>query len=266
MRLTVLALLAAFLVPVTNVHAALHAKSVTYRAGNTTLKGYLVYDDHFKGPRPGILVVHEWWGQTDYARHRARELAGLGYTALAVDMYGNGKTADNPKTAGEYSNAVKKDPAAEKARFLAAYKLLERQKTVSPNQIAAIGYCFGGGVALDMARQGVPLKGVVSFHGTLGGLQPAIKGKVTAKILVLTGGADPFNPPKRVAKFESDMKQAGADFRVITYPGAEHAYTNPEATALGKKFNLPIAYNAKAAKESWAEMKTFLSGLFRPAS
>lgn len=266
MRTTALALLAALLVPAATVHAALHSETVSYKAGNTTMKGYLVYDDQFKGRRPGLLVVHEWWGQNEYARHRARMLAKLGYTALAVDMYGNDKVAHDPKTAGAYSGEVKKDPAAEKARFLAAYKLLKRQQTVDRKRIGAVGYCFGGGVALDMARQGVPLKGVVSFHGTLGGLQPALKGKVTSKILVLTGAADPFNPPERVAGFEKDMKQAGADFRVISYPGAKHAFTNPEATALGEKFKIPIAYNAAADRESWAEMKKFLSGLFGPSS
>jgi dienelactone hydrolase len=266
MRSMLLLVLAAFLLPVANVHAALRAKTVTYHAGDTTLKGYLVHDDRFKGRRPGILVVHEWWGLNDYARHRARMLAELGYTALAVDMYGNDKTAHDPKTAGAYSSAVKSDPAAEKARFLAAYRLLKRQRSVDPRRIGVVGYCFGGGVALDMARQGVPLDGVVSFHGSLGGLQPALKGKVKAKILVLTGAADPFNPPERVAGFEKDMKAAGADFRVISYPGAKHAFTNPEATALGEKFKIPIAYNAEADKKSWAEMKKFFSGLFGSSS
>jgi dienelactone hydrolase len=263
MRRIILLLVAAFLIPVGAAHATLRGEHVTYRAGKTILKGYLVYDDHFKGRRPGILVVHEWWGQNAYARHRADMLAKLGYTAFAIDMYGNDRVAHTPKLAGEYSGEVKSNPAAERARFMAAYKLLSRQANVNRKEIGAVGYCFGGGVALDMARQGVPLKGVVSFHGTLGGLEPALKGNVKAKVLVLTGGADPFNPPKTVAAFEDSMKAAGADFRVVSYPGAEHAFTNPNATALGKKFNLPIAYDADADRKSWAQMKTFFSDLFK---
>ncbi len=265
MKKILLFLIAAFLIPATSAHAAIRGEPVTYRAGKTVLKGYLVYDDHFKGRRPGIIVVHEWWGQNEYARHRARMLANLGYVAFAADMYGNGKLADNPKTAGEYSGAVKSDPAAERARFMAAYRLLQRQTNVDRKEMGAVGYCFGGGVVLDMARQGVPLKGVVSFHGTLGGLRPAMRGDVKAKVLVLTGGADPFNPPERVAAFEKSMKDAGADFRVISYPGALHAFTNPAATATGEKFKIPIAYNADADQKSWAEMKSFLAGLFGAA-
>jgi len=237
--------------------------TVEYSAQGVVMKGYLAYDENVKGKRAGVLVVPEWWGLNDYARRRARMLAELGYTSLAVDMYGEGKVVTTPDEAGKLSSGAMKDFDVAKARFMAAVDFLKGQATVDPNRIAAIGYCFGGGVVLNMARQGVDLKGVVSFHGSLTGVKPAQPGSVRAKILVLNGGADKFITPEQIEAFNQEMKAAGASFQFISYPDALHSFTNSEATELGKKFNMPIAYNAKADKESWSKMKGFLSTVFK---
>ena len=236
---------------------------VAYTADGMTMKGYLAYDNRFKGPRPGVLVVHEWWGLNDYARKRARMLAQLGYTALAVDMYGDGRQATHPDDASRFSSETMKNFGTAKARFLAAVDFLKKQPVTDPDRLAAIGYCFGGGVVLNMARQGLDVKGVVSFHGSLAAVKPAEPGMVKAKIRVYTGAADKFVPAAAVEAFMEEMKTAGADFEVVSYPGAMHAFTNPEASALGKKFNLPLAYNAKADRESWKEMKKFFNIIFK---
>lgn len=246
-----------------SAHAKIVGKNVQYTAEGVTLKGYLAYDSKIKGKVPGILVVHEWWGLNDYARRRARMLAELGYTALAVDMYGEGKEATHPDDAGKFSSEVMKHFDTAKARFTAAEEFLKKQPTVDPGRIAAVGYCFGGGVVLNMARQGADLKGVVSFHGRLGAIKPAEPGAIKARILVLHGGDDKFTTPEQIEAFKKEMADAKADVHFIVYPGAMHSFTNPDATAYGKKFNIPLAYNKKADKESWSAMKTFLSEIFK---
>jgi len=238
-------------------------KTVEYKAGDVTLKGYLAYNSSIKGKHPGIIVVHEWWGLTDYPKTRARMLAKLGYVAFAADMYGDGRTAENPTDAGKYAGESMKDPAQLQAKFTAALEYLRQNEHVDASQIAAIGYCYGGGVVLNMADAGVDLKGVVSFHGTLGGVTPPEKGNLKAKILVCAGGADKFNSAENVEKFKSAMKEAGASMKYVTYKGALHAFTNPGATKLGKKFKLPIAYNKKADQESWSEMQRFFKRIFK---
>ena len=237
-------------------------KTVDYNAQGVVMKGYLTYDESIAGKRPGVLVVPEWWGLNDYARKRARMLAELGYTALGVDMYGDDKVATTPDDARRLSSEVMKNFEVGKARFMAAVDFLKQQPTVDPNRIAAIGYCFGGGVVLNMARQGVDLRGVASFHGGLTAVKPAQPGSVKAKILVLNGGADKFITPEQIEAFKQEMKSAGADIRFISYPGATHSFTNREATELGKKFNMPIAYNAEADRKSWGELKEFLKDVF----
>jgi len=237
---------------------------VEYAAGGVVMKGYLAYDESVKGKRPGVLVVHEWWGHNEYARKRARMLAQLGYTALAVDMYGDGKQAMHPGDAGKFSSEVMKQFSdTGRKRFLAAEDFLKTQPTVDPARIAAIGYCFGGGVALNMARQGADLKAVASFHGSLAAVQPAAPGMVKAKIRVYNGADDKFTTPQAIEAFKKEMVDAKADFKFINYPGAVHSFSNPEATSLGKKFNLPLAYNVKADKESWADMKVFFKEALR---
>jgi dienelactone hydrolase len=251
------------MVGVSAAEPKIQRKNVEYSAQGVVMKGYLAYDENIKGKRPGVLVVHEWWGLNDYARRRAQMLAELGYTALAVDMYGDGKTAMHPDDAGKFSSELMKNLDVAKARFLAAMVFLKQQPTVDPTRIAAIGYCFGGGIVLNMARQGVDLKGVVSFHGALTAVKPAQSGMVKAKILVLHGADDKFTTPEQIEAFKQEMKAAGADFEFISYPGAMHSFTNPDADALGKKFNMPIAYNANADKKSWDELKLFLNAVFK---
>ncbi len=243
--------------------AAVQGKEVSYSANGTTLKGYVAYDDAVKGKRPGILVVHEWWGHNEYARKRARMLAAQGYTALAVDMYGNGKQAHHPDDAGKFSSEVSKNAALAKARFDAALKLIKKQKTVDADNIAAIGYCFGGSVVLNMARMGEPLKAVLSFHGGLGTDTPAEPGKVKARIASFTGEDDPFIPATQVAAFRQEMDKAGASYTVVTYPGAKHSFTNPDADKYGQEFKLPLAYNAAADKASWDAGLAFLANAFK---
>jgi len=243
--------------------AAIKEQPVTYKAGDTTLKGFVVWDDAKKDKRPGIVVVPEWWGVTKHIHNDAHRMARAGYTAFIADMYGNGKTVDNPKDAGAMSGSVMKDAQTMEARFNAAREELAKHASVDPSKIGAVGYCFGGAVVLNMARAGADLDGVVGFHASLGLNTPApAPGTVKAKILVLNGADDPFVKKEQYQQFESDLKAANADFRVVTYPGAVHAFTNPEATALGKKFNLPLRYDAKANKAAEAEASKFFKQVF----
>jgi dienelactone hydrolase len=244
------------------LHAEIIGKEIEYTADNVTLKGYLAYDNSLKDKRPAVIVVHEWWGVTDYPKKRAKMLASLGYVALAVDMYGDGKVADNPSDAQKYAGESMKDLSLLKAKFQAAMELLKKNNHVDSNQLAAIGYCYGGGVVLGMARAGMDLKGVVSFHGSLSTSTPAEKGNVKAKILVCNGGADKFVSDTDIKNFEQEMKSAGVDFKFLSYKGALHAFTNPAASDLGKKFNIPIAYNKIGDKKSWKEMRIFLKKVF----
>jgi dienelactone hydrolase len=244
-------------------HAAVQGKEVSYSANGTTLRGYIAYDDAVQGKRPGILVVHEWWGHNEYARKRARMLAERGYTALAVDMYGDGKQAHHPDDAGKFSSEVAKNATLTKARFDAALKLIKKQKTVDAGNIAAIGYCFGGSVVLNMARIGEPLKAAVSFHGGLATASPAEAGKVKARIASFTGEDDPMIPAAQVAAFRRELDKAGVSYKVVTYPGAKHAFTNPDADKYGQEFKLPLAYHAAADKASWDEGLAFLADAFK---
>jgi dienelactone hydrolase len=193
---------------------------------------------------------------------RARELAKLGYVAMAIDVFGNGKTADNPDSAGKLATPFYQNPKEAKARIDAAIAKIKSYRQVDSTQIAAIGYCFGGGVLLNTARLGDELKGVVSFHGGLLGT-PANKDLLKTKLLVCHGGADPFVPEKDVTQFKKQMDSIGADYTLKVYPGAVHAFTNPNATEVGKKFNIPISYNAAADSASWNDMKVFFAGLFK---
>lgn len=237
----------------------IEAKAVDYSAQGMVMRGYLAYDGNLKGKQPGVLVVHEWWGINDYVRRRVRMLAELGYIGLAVDMYGEGKQATNPDEAGKLSSELMKNPDMATARFMAAIDLLKQQPMVDPDRIAAIGYCFGGGIVLNMARQGLDLKEVVSFHGILTPIIHAQVGAIRAKILVLNGADDKFISLEQIEAFKQEMKSVGANLRFISYPGAIHSFTNPDATELGKKFNMAVAYNAEADRKSWDEMKEFLN-------
>ena len=246
-----------------NAAAALKTSEVVYKVGDQSFTGYLAYDDAIKGKRPGVLVVHEWWGHNAYARTRAEMLAELGYTAFALDMYGSGKLADHPDDAKSFMQAVVSNmPEAEK-RFDKAKSILQAQPTVDAGHIAAIGYCFGGGIVLHMARVGDDLDGVVSFHGSLGTEKPAEKGRVTARVRVFTGAADPFAPPELVTAFEQEMQQAGVDYRVQSYPGVKHSFTNPQADEFAKRFDMPLAYDKHADEDSWQRTQVFFEELFK---
>lgn len=258
----IMLLVSLFCLAVPATQAAVQGKEVSYRANGTTLKGYLAYDDAIKGRRPAVLVVHEWWGHNSYARKRADMLAGLGYTALAVDMYGDGKQANHPDEAGKFAAEVSKNMPLAKARFEAGMRLLRKQKTVDARRMAAAGYCFGGGVVLHMARMGEDLKGVASFHGSLATDNPAQPGKVKARIISFTGEDDPMITADTVAAFRKEMESAGVNLKVVTYPGVKHSFTNPDADELGRRFNLPLAYNAAADKDSWQQATVFLHEVF----
>lgn len=236
-------------------------ESVTYTLDGVTFKGAVFYDQNIKGKRPGILVVHEWWGFNDYSKMRARKLAELGYIALAVDMYGDGKNAANPTEAQNLAMPFYKDPELAKARLDAALVKLKEFPQTDVNQLAAIGYCFGGSVVLNAVKLGENLKGVVSFHGGLAGV-PVDKSLLKAQILVCHGAADKFVSLHDVDVFKHQLDSIGAPYTFKVYANATHAFTNPESTKVGEKFNMPIAYNAEADKNSWNDMKEFFTKLF----
>ena len=241
---------------------AVKGDPLSYTAGDQTLNGYLAYDDSITTKRPGILVVHEWWGHNEYARKRARMLAELGYTALAVDMYGDGKQADHPGDASKFAGEVRQNLPLAKQRFAASMQVLKNHPSVDPQRLAAIGYCFGGGIVLQMARIGLDLDAVVSFHGSLATDKPAIPGTVKARILVCDGADDKLVPPAQIQSFLKEMKAAGVDYKLISYPGAKHSFTNPDADTYAEKFNIPVGYNAEADQRSWLDMQKFLKESF----
>lgn len=237
-------------------------QEVTYSTDSTQMKGYIAFDKNMESKRPGIIVVHEWWGHNDYTRQRADMLAELGYTAIAIDMYGDGKQAAHPKDAGKFSGMVMQNIDLAKARFDAALEVLKKHPSVNNEDIAAIGYCFGGSVVLTMANAGEDLDAVAAFHS---GVQLPImpNDKLKAKILVANGADDPFVSPESVANFKRAMDSIHADYEYIAYPGAKHAYTSKGATALGEKFNLPLEYNAEADEKSWEALKQLLHETFK---
>jgi dienelactone hydrolase len=257
---TIMAAALCALAMTTSAYAAIKEEPVTYQDGTTTMKGFVVYDDAVQGKRPGIIMVHEWWGITKHMHNEAQKFAQQGYTAFIADMYGDAKTADNPKDAGALSGAVMKDPKVMEARFNAAQAQLARYPTVDPARIGAVGYCFGGAVVLNMARAGADLDAVAGFHASLGLNTPApAPGTVKAKVLVLNGADDPFVKREEYEALKKDFDAAKVEYRVIQYPGAVHAFTNPEATELGQKFNLPLQYDAQADREAKAEASKFFA-------
>jgi len=240
--------------------ATVKTREIEYRQGDTVLQGFIAWDDAARGKRPGVLVVHEWWGHNEHARNQARRLAEAGYVGFALDMYGKGKVTTHPQDAQAFVSEATKDPAVLAARFNAALEQLKRDPHVDTGRIAAIGYCFGGAVVLDMARAGAPLAAVATFHGALATKTAAQPGKVKARILVLAGGADPFVPPEQIDTFKREMQAAGARFDVVVYPGAKHGFTNPSAGQYGME---QLAYNAEADQQSWAAMLTLFKEVLR---
>jgi dienelactone hydrolase len=241
--------------------AELKTQEVEYKQGTTPLKGFIAWDDAIKGKRPGVIVVHEWWGLNDHAREQAKRLAKAGYVGFAIDMYGNGKVATHPDDAKAFVAEATSNPAVSKARFDAALALFKKRPEVNPKQIGAVGYCFGGSVVLNVARAGEPLAFVATFHGALATKTPAKKGAIKERLLIMTGADDPMVDKAQVEAFKSEMTAAGAKYEVIEYPGAKHAFTNPDADKVG----MPgIAYNAKADQESFAALLKLMGELFGP--
>ena len=247
----------------TTAEAKMITKEIPYKDGDVSLTGYLAYDDAVKTPAPGVLVVQEWWGQTDYVRSRTEQLAKMGYIAFAADMYGDRKIVETPDEAKALTEPFYADRGLMRQRGNAALETLKAQPQVDKRRLGVIGFCFGGTTALELARFGVDVKGVVSFHGGLDTDKPAVPAAVKAQVLALNGADDPMVPPAQKDAFKKEMETAGVTYKSIDYAGATHAFTNPGATEKGKKFNMPVAYNEKAATESWAEMSTFFQRLFK---
>ncbi|MEO5893566.1 MAG: dienelactone hydrolase family protein [Ferruginibacter sp.] len=241
--------------------ASIKGEEVTYTDGGSTFKGYVAYNEKQQGKRPAIVIVPEWWGNNEYTRMRARMLAELGYIAIAADFYGDGKIAANPTEAQTYATPFYKDPQLGKSRLEAAAKKLKEYPQADAGKMAAIGYCFGGSMVLNAAKLGMDLKGVVSFHGGLA-TAPATPGSTKAKILVCHGGADKFISEADITAFKNNLDSVKATYTFNVYEGATHAFTNPDATATGKKFNMPIEYNETADKASWNDMKDFFKTIF----
>jgi dienelactone hydrolase len=260
MQRAILALIIASLTPAWAC-AAIVINPVDYTQGGVQLRGWVAYDDSIKEARPGILIFPEWWGLTDYPKHRAEQLAKLGYVAFAADMYGKDVVTDDPDQAKVLSGKFYDDQDLMRARAAAGLDQLKNDPHVDPKEIAAIGYCFGGSVALELARSGADLAGVVTFHGALKTSRPDDAKNIKGKVLVCTGGDDAFVPPAQVEAFEDQMRQAGVDWQVIVYGGAHHAFTNPDAD----KHGIPnIKYNADADRRSWAAMQSFFNEIFGP--
>ncbi|HTF28775.1 MAG TPA: dienelactone hydrolase family protein [Flavitalea sp.] len=244
-----------------NVPMKIKEENITYKSDTTTLNSFIAFDESSTAKRPAVIIVPEWWGLDDYVKNRARQLAALGYIAIAVDFYGNGKVAADPGEALKLATPFYKDPSIAKSRIEASMAKLKEYSQTDTSRMAAIGYCFGGSMVLNTAKLGENLKGVVSFHGGLAGVLPK-KGLLKANILVCHGEADTFVLPAEVAQFRKSMDSVGADYTFKSYPNATHAFSNPEADQKAKKFSMPIAYNAAADTASWNDMKTFFGKIF----
>jgi dienelactone hydrolase len=242
------------------VRAAIQTKTVEYKQGNTTLEGFVAWDDAIPGVRPGVLVVHQWMGLTDYEKHRAEMLARLGYVAFCADIYGKGVRPRNTQEAGALAGKYKGDRQLLRARVHAGLDALRQQPLVDPGHIAAIGYCFGGTTVLELARSGAELNGVVSFHGGLDAPNPDDGKNIKCKVLVLHGADDPFSSPQDIAALENEMRRGGVDWQLVKFGGAVHAFTQPMA---GNDNSKGAAYNEKADRRSWKYMKLFFAEIFK---
>jgi dienelactone hydrolase len=240
---------------------SIKTSDVTYTFNGKQSNGFIAYDENQKGKLPIVVIIHEWWGVTDYVKSRAKQLAALGYFAIDADLFGDGKTAADPNEAMALTKPYYTNPDLTLPAVNAAIAKAATYSQADTTRVAAIGYCFGGFVVLNAAKLGAPLKAVVSFHGGLGGVQPK-KGIIQGDILVCQGGADQFVQEPEQTAFKKSMDSVGAHYTFVSYPGASHAFSNPGATALGEKFKLPIAYNAAADTASWKAMQDlFLTAL-----
>jgi dienelactone hydrolase len=238
---------------------AVVTKTISYQEDGATLQGYLAYDNALKGKRPGVLVVHEWWGLNDYARKRATQLAAMGYVAFALDMYGKGKVADHPEQAKEFMKKVTQNVGAWQKRALAGLEILKKQPNTDSNRIAAIGYCFGGSTVQQLAYSGADIRGIVSFHGSLiPPTESAVK-LTKAKILICHGASDPYTKPEALQTYLTTMNASGIDWKMSIYAHAKHAFTNPDADNYGMA---ALGYNRTADRRSWEDMKQFFNEIF----
>jgi len=246
----------------TNSISRIKTEEVFYNSNANRAKGYIAYDENRTGKLPVVIIVHEWWDLNDYAKSRARQIAELGYFSFDADLFGNGQLADNPDEARALTKPYYSNPENTLQPIIDAIAKAATFPQADTSKVAAMGYCFGGFVVVNAAKLGADLKGVVSFHGRLIGVQPK-KDFLKGEVLICQGGDDEFVPLSDQLAFKKSMDSLGARYSFITYPGAKHAYTNPEATALGKKFNLPIAYNANADTASWKDMHAFFLAVFK---
>lgn len=254
-----LAAMAGLIVFASIAEGAVKTQMVNYEQGGTKLQGFIAWDDATQGKRPGVIVCPEWWGLTDYAKLRAQQLAQLGYVALAVDLFGNGKTTDDPKEAGSLAGALKSNRALLRARVNAGLEELKKNPNVDPQKTAAIGYCFGGTTAIELGRSGADVKAIVTFHAGLDSPNPADGKNIKARVLVCHGGNDGFISPGDFEAFENEMRQNKVDWQINIYGGAVHSFTNPGAD----KHGIPgIAYNAEADRRSWQAMQLFFNDAF----
>ena len=235
---------------------------IAYPVGDKTHQAYLAYDDEMSAARPGVIIVHEWWGLNDYPVRRAHMLAELGYVALAIDMYGGGQTADDPEQAGALMNGVLGDMETGTAALRAGYDLLLQQPGVDPARTAAIGYCFGGAMVLHMARIGMPLSAVASFHGALGSFHTPAPGEVGARILVCHGAADSMVSMDDLEAFRQEMDAAGANYEVLLLDGAKHGFSNPAASVNAEKYGIDLGYDEAADQRSWQAMQDLFEQVF----
>ena len=242
-----------------SLHAAIQSKTIEYKQGDTTLEGVLVWDDAVKGARPGVLIVHQWLGLTGYEKHRAEMLAQLGYVAFCADIYGKGVRPANVDEAGTISTKYKSDRPLLRARVNAGLEEFKKSELVDTSRIAAIGYCFGGTTAIELARSGTNIRGIVSFHGGLDSPTPADGKNIKCKVLALAGADDPFQKPEDLTAFEGEMRAARVDWQIIFYGGAVHSFTQPDPGFV----NPGAKYNERADKRSWADMKQFFAEIFQ---
>jgi dienelactone hydrolase len=250
---------AALLASAASLPAAIQSKSIEYQQGGVTLQGVLVWDDVVSGPRPGVLVVHQWLGITDYEKHRASLLAQLGYVAFCADIYGRDARPKNVAEAGAAAGKYKADRALLRGRVTAGLEQLKQSALVDPKRVAAIGYCFGGTTVLELARSGAQIQGIVSFHGGLDSPTPGDGRNIKCPVLICHGADDPFEKPEDLAAFESEMRDAKVDWRLIKYGGAVHSFTQPDPGFA----NPGARYNEKADKRSWADLKLFFAEIFQ---
>ncbi|HEX7862708.1 MAG TPA: dienelactone hydrolase family protein [Verrucomicrobiae bacterium] len=255
---TILSLIA-FSLAAQTAFAAIKTETVEYKEGDTTLEGVLIYDDSIVNKRPGILIAHQWKGLTDYEKKRGEMLAKLGYVAFAADIYGKGVRPKDTQEAGQFAGKYKGERDLLRRRVQAGFEQLKKSRFVDAEKTAAIGYCFGGTTVLELARAGADVDGVVSFHGGLGTPTPDDAKKIKGKVLALHGADDPFVPPAEEQAFEEEMRKAKVDWQLVAYGNSVHSFTDWNA---GNDNSKGAAYNEKADKRSWEDMRDFFNELF----